>query len=122
MPQPATLIARTKASIAVSRPHSRAPIVARTARRRCLAAVMRTALPPRTGARWADQARRPDSLRKEHDRCGTVPDSHRTSLGWLPSRPSRPGLWETYKARADTVKAHQMIRYRRAGLAAVSCP
>ena len=45
------------------------------------------------------------------DRCGTVPGSHRTSLGWL-----LPGLviraFKPYKPRTVDVKTDQMISYQ----------
>jgi ribonucleoside-diphosphate reductase beta chain len=48
------------------------------------------------------------------DSAGLTPDF----AGWLPPRPSRPEQWESYKPGANTVKAHQMIRYRCADFSA----
>src|SRR5579863_9026812 len=92
MAQPMTLIARMNPNIAASRPHSRTVSAVRTECRRGPIVGMRTILPPRTAARWARQA---TGLvpGKGLDRCGTVPDSHRTSLASY--HPRCPGVMGT---------------------------
>src|ERR1700732_3035903 len=113
MAQPATLTARMNPNIAASRPHSRAVTAV------CSPLITETALPPRTGVR--EQARSGDRTRppEGHDRCGTVPGSHRTSLAGCRPRWTL-GSWAPYKPRPGVVKAHQMIRCSGTGTTCVT--
>src|ERR1700733_13749209 len=129
MIQPAALMARMNRYISARRPHSPPVSAVRALRMRALSrrappwldrmfhllriqgtkrvlakaagGRARTALPPRTGDRRR-AARRPDlSPRKGLYRCGTVPESHRTSLRYPPPRAMRTRATATLTGHFD---------------------